>query len=242
MIYKVRQWFLPALQILATQDHRPMTTHDVVRLGLQFSLNVAKLQGKVKGFNLGKGTPSAFGQSSVEDLGKGKVKGFNFGKGSPSVFGQSSVEACPVVEFIRELFPAAIVSSIPGREGSRAWDPMTSSFLSPAEDPTQPAGEPFMSDVRTPSMGMPAGLQLEFCSPFPQPAWPLSKEKDIGPSSPVPESCESLNYVSCPRGLPGHGSTHYNPRQEAEKKRSIGGEPEDDQVRRCYNIYQGYAY
>jgi hypothetical protein len=114
-IYKVPQWSLPALQMLATQGHRPVTAQDVERLGLQFSLNVAELQGKVKGFNRGRRPTCDF------DL--------------------SSAQVCPVVKFIEELFPAAIMSGR-GWGDSRPWDPITLSFLPIAEDPALTTIEP----------------------------------------------------------------------------------------------------
>lgn len=164
-IYKVRQWFLPALQMFATQEYPPVTTQDVERLGLQFTLNVAELRGRVKGFNRGRGTAGAFGSSSAQ---------------------------VPVVEFIEEFFPAAIMSET-DRDDSRPWDPMTLCFLSPAEDLTLTAGEHPIHDIWTLphplDMAMPAEGEPESYLADPEPV--CGGEQGIAPPSPPPQSRES---------------------------------------------------
>ena len=101
MTYKVRQWFLPALQKLATEEHR-LGTEDAQRLGLEFSLKVAELKGKVQGFEQVKRTmPSGW---------------------------ISSTRISPVTEFIKELFPAAVVTGSEIND-AQSWDPASLSFL-----------------------------------------------------------------------------------------------------------------
>jgi len=103
MTYKVRQWFLPALQKLATHEHR-LGTEDAQRLGLEFSLKVAELRGKVQGFERANASPSG-------------------GWGS----GKTSTPTCvPVTDFIKELFPAAVATGL--LDDPRPWDPTSLSF------------------------------------------------------------------------------------------------------------------
>jgi hypothetical protein len=121
MTYKVRQWFLPALQKLATQEHG-LKTEDVQRLGLEFALKVAELRGKVQGFERARGSAGSWNMS---------------------------IPAVPVTDFIKELFPAAIVlgSAV---DDSRSWDPMSLCFR-PGESGTIPMPDDMLTRPNTPN-------------------------------------------------------------------------------------------
>jgi hypothetical protein len=56
--YQVREWFMPALKLLAVQS-KPLSEEDVPRLGLAFSLKVSQLQGNLRGFKTSSGTPTS---------------------------------------------------------------------------------------------------------------------------------------------------------------------------------------
>jgi hypothetical protein len=56
--YQVREWFLPALKLLAVQS-KPLSEEDVPRLGLAFSLRVSQLQGNLRGYKTSSGTPTS---------------------------------------------------------------------------------------------------------------------------------------------------------------------------------------
>jgi hypothetical protein len=56
--YQVREWFMPALKLLAVQS-KPLSEEDVPRLGLAFSLKVSQLQGNLQGYKTSSGTPTS---------------------------------------------------------------------------------------------------------------------------------------------------------------------------------------
>jgi hypothetical protein len=116
MTYKVRQWFFPALQKLATQAHG-LKPEDVQSLGLEFALKVSELRGRVQGFE------RATRLSGSCDI---------------------SYPAVPLADFIKELFPAAIVTGPwPGVDDSAlSWDPKSLAFL--------PGKAPMPEDVPQP--------------------------------------------------------------------------------------------
>jgi hypothetical protein len=168
MTYKVRQWFLPALQKLAVQEHR-LETEDVQRLGLEFSLKVAELRGKVQGFERAKEVPSGGGW-----------------------IGSQAIPTAPVTEFIKELFPAAIVTS-PGIDDPRSWDPVSLSvqpgLTSEAEIlPTTPES---MLDTATKEGPLLDGFTLN----EPDPAFGrgpfVSSPWGLEPNTSLPPTCES---------------------------------------------------
>ena len=170
MTYKVRQWFLPALQKLATQEHR-LGTEDAQRLGLEFSLKVSELRGKVQGFERAKGVTHS------------------------STWTVPTPATVPVTDFIKELFPAAIMMG-PGIDDPRLWDPTSLSFL-----PGQPvdADGLLVKLPATPEFIPEDGFTLNepdpaFRSgPFVSPPW----EYESTPIPLTPTSCESpVVYLS----------------------------------------------
>lgn len=128
MRYKVRQWYFPALQKLATQQYS-FETQDVERLGLNFAMKVVELRGRVQGFERAMTVTSATRKPVVPVL--------------------------HVTDFIGELFPAAIMKDSEVYD-SRSWDPLSLSFLSWQAEPPALAvtdnGIPAPPPVTPPSM------------------------------------------------------------------------------------------
>ena len=174
MTYKVRQWFFPALQKLAKHE-AGLDAEDVQRLGLEFALKVAELKGKVQGFQRAKGM-------------------------IPSGAWNSANPAVPVTDFIRELFPASIMTG----SDSQLWDPASLSFLpselgqatddSFAGPPpnlfTEPLSDPFAGPPpATPQQTKDQLLIFPLMGPFGSPTWAAPKSLATLPS---PASCELM--------------------------------------------------